>query len=103
MFDDLLTLRKPPPNRIGSCEGGIEHHLSEGAVMVAFAMHLLRNVKELQQATIHPDGEHGKRFDFRTWMETHNFAMTTSMGSTTYGGIYIARTGQSIIVNPSSG
>ena len=44
MFDDLITLRAPPPNRVGTCEGDAEQHLSEGAVMMAFAMHLLRAV-----------------------------------------------------------
>jgi hypothetical protein len=32
----------PPPNRVGRCSGDREHHLDERAVMVAFAMHLLR-------------------------------------------------------------
>jgi hypothetical protein len=41
MFDDLVTRRPAPPNRASACEGGIEHHLYEGAVMIAFAMHLL--------------------------------------------------------------
>ena len=41
MFDDLITHRTPPPNRVGLCNGGHEQHLPEGAVMVAFAMHLL--------------------------------------------------------------
>lgn len=31
--------------------------------MVAFAMHLLRTTLT-QEVLIHPDGEHGKRFDF---------------------------------------
>jgi hypothetical protein len=44
MFDDLITDRPPPPNRMRMCEGAHEQHLSEGAVMVAFAMHLLRTV-----------------------------------------------------------
>jgi hypothetical protein len=30
MFDDLISIREPPPNRVGSCDGGVEHHLSEG-------------------------------------------------------------------------
>lgn len=71
MFDDLVTLRDPPPNRVGRCEGGIEHVLSEGAVMLAFAMHLLTTVPDLTHVAIHPDGEHGKRFDFRDWFIRH--------------------------------
>jgi hypothetical protein len=44
MHDDLITHHEVPPNSIASCEGGIEHHLTEGAVMLAFATHLLRTV-----------------------------------------------------------
>ena len=68
MFDDLITHRAPPPNRLGSCEGEHEQHLAEGAVMVAFAMHLLRTVPGLHAVSIHPNGEHGKRFDFQGWL-----------------------------------
>ena len=64
MFDNLITHRVPPPNRVGMCDGEHEQHLPEGAVMVAFAMHLLRTVPGLREVSIHPDGEHGKRFDF---------------------------------------
>jgi hypothetical protein len=103
MFDDLITLREPPPNRVSFCDQGVEHHLSEGAVMVAFAMHLLRTVPELKHVAIHPDGEHGKRFDFRDWLERHGFALTAPMGSTTYGGTYSSPEGQAVLVNPKSG
>ena len=54
---------RPQPNRVGKCVGDLEHHLDEGAVMVAFAMHLLRTTST-QEVRIHLDGEHGKRFDF---------------------------------------
>ena len=37
--------------------------------MVAFAMHLLRTVPGLKHVAIHPDGEHGKRFDFLGWLK----------------------------------
>jgi hypothetical protein len=40
-FEDLVTELAPPPNRIRKCDGAREHHLPEGAVMVALAMHLL--------------------------------------------------------------
>ena len=62
-FDDLVRHLAPPPNRVGKHTGDHEHHLTEGAVMVAFAMHLLRTTPS-QEVRIHPDGEHGKRFDF---------------------------------------
>lgn len=103
MFDDLITHRAPPPNRAGMCDGGQEQHLPEGAVMVAFAMHLLRTVPKLRKVSIHPDGEHGKRFDFSGWLGKRGFAMTSSLGKTAYGGTYSTREGMTIVVNPSSG
>ena len=99
MFDDLISHHEPPPNRVGTCEDGVEHHLTEGAVMVAFAMHLLRTVPGLKHVAIHPDGEHGKRFDFRGWLEKHGFAMIEPMGSTRYGGKYQSVAGQTVLVN----
>jgi hypothetical protein len=62
-FDDLVTRLLPPPNRVGKCEGEFEWHLTEGAVMMAFAMHLLRTTSA-REILVHPDGEHGRRFDF---------------------------------------
>lgn len=103
MYDDLITLRDPPPNRAGSCTGGQEQHLSEGAVMLAFAMHLLRSVPNLTRVAIHPDGEHGKRFDFRAWLEKHDFAQATSTGKTAYGGTYVSERGHTVVVHPASG
>lgn len=103
MFDDLITYSAPPPNRVGKCEGDHEHHLPEGAVMVAFAMHLLRTVPGLREVSIYPDGEHGKRFDFQGWLGKRGFAMTAASGKTTYGGAYASSGGQKVVVNPSSG
>ena len=103
MFDDLVTYKKPPLNRSRFCSGDEEHHLSEGAVMLAFAMHLLRTIKDLKEVSIHPDGEHGKTFDFRSWLEKRGFKMTQSIGSTPYGGRYASVDGRTIVVNPKSG
>jgi hypothetical protein len=71
-FDDLITELAPPPNRLGRCDGERERHLHEGAVMVAYAMHLLRTTPATE-ILIHPDGEHGKRFDFAGWLGRHGF------------------------------
>jgi hypothetical protein len=62
-FDDLITAAMPPPKRLGKADGEHEHHFSEGAVRLAYAMHLLRT-EPIREVRIHPDGEHGKRFDF---------------------------------------
>jgi hypothetical protein len=103
MFDDLITHRTPPPNRVGKCDRDQEQHLPEGAVMVAFAMHLLRTVPGVRMVSIHPDGEHGKRFDFQTWLGRRGFTMTAPLGTTSYGGTYVVSGGKTIVVNPSSG
>lgn len=103
MFDDFVIHRKPPANRVRYSVNGVEHYFPEGAVMVAFAPHLLRTVRQLNQVTIHPDGEHGKQFPFRRWLEQHSFTMIESMGTTSYGGTYSSARGQKLIVNPKSG
>ncbi|MBS0244958.1 MAG: hypothetical protein JSS20_22525 [Proteobacteria bacterium] len=101
-LEDLVTERHPPPNRVGKSIGSHEHHLSEGAVMIAYAMHLLRT-EGARDVEIHPDGEHGKRFDFAGWLERSGFHRTTAMGRTTYGGIYRGLNGKTIKVEPKSG
>lgn len=101
-FEDLVTALEPPPNRVGKSVGPYEHHLYEGAVMVAYAMHLFRT-QNAQHVRIHPDGEHGKQFDFAAWLLRREFAKISRLGSTTYGGTYRNAAGQTITVNPKSG
>ncbi|MHA6298551.1 hypothetical protein [Devosia sp. CAU 1758] len=101
-FDDLVEEVAAPEKRAGKVVGGIEHKLHEGAVMVAYAMHLLRTT-EAGHVRIHPDGEHGKRFDFVGWLSRRGFEKITSTGTTTYGGEYRHENGWHITINPSSG
>lgn len=101
-FEDLVTALSPPPNRIGKSDGEHEHHLYEGAIMVAYAMHLLRT-QDTQHVRVHPDGEHGKQFDFAAWLLRRDFIKISSVGTTSYGGTYRNSTGQEITVNPKSG
>jgi hypothetical protein len=101
-FDDLVTALAPPPNRAGKADGEHEHHLYEGAVMVAYAMHLLRT-QPTKEVHLHPDGEHGKQFDFSGWLKRRGFSMVSSSGGTTFGGTYTDGDGRTIIVNPKSG
>ena len=101
-FDDLVTALAPPPNRLGKTDGEHEHHLYEGAVMVAYAMYLLRT-QSTKEVRIHPDGEHGKQFDFFGWLGRRGFSMVSSTGKTKYGGTYTDDKGRTIIVNPKSG
>ena len=70
--------------------------------MLAYAMHLLR-AKGARNVRIHPDGEHGKQFDFATWLGRRDFAKISSLGSTTYGGVYRNPAGQTITIHPKSG
>ena len=101
-FDDLVAQVLPPEKRADKAEGGMEHRLYEGAVMVAYAMHLLRTT-DAQQVRIHPDGEHGKQFDFNGWLAKRGFEKMSSLGSTTYGRLYRDPQGWEITVNPKSG
>jgi hypothetical protein len=102
LFDDLLTISAAPEKRTNFCVGGIEHHLPEGAVMVAYALHLLQTT-EARRVRVHPDGEHGKRFPFRAWLERRGYEMRSPLGATAYGGIYAGADGREIEVNPKSG
>jgi hypothetical protein len=43
LMNGLINVREPPPNRRAMCDGGQECHLTEAAVMIAFALHLLQN------------------------------------------------------------
>lgn len=101
-FEDLVTALAPPPNRVGRADGTLEHHLYEGAVMVAYAMHLLRH-EGAAHVRVHPDGEHGKQFDFTGWLGRRGFEKVSSVGSTSYGGDYRDPLGRIITVNPKSG
>jgi hypothetical protein len=70
--------------------------------MLAFAMHLLHTTST-QEVRIHPDGEHGKRFDFAGWLGKRGFERTSRSGRTEYGGSYTWSDGRRIVVNPTPG
>ncbi len=70
--------------------------------MLAYAMHLLRT-QGARDVRIHPDGEHGKQFDFTAWLGRRDFTKISTLGSTTFGGVYRNPAGQTITVNPKSG
>jgi hypothetical protein len=101
-LDDLIERREPPTNRAGKSEGPHEHHFYEGAVMLAYATHLLRTTTT-KEIHIHPDGMHGKQFDFADGLRRRGFMICTRSGKTTYGGTYIDEHGRKVIVNPKSG
>jgi hypothetical protein len=101
-FDDLIVEAELPPNRRGRQEGKNEHKFTEGAVMLAYAMHLLRT-EPTKEVFIHPDGMHGKQFDFAAWLKRQRFAHIERIGSTSYGGVFADSHGRKIVVNPKSG
>jgi hypothetical protein len=76
-FDDLVTTLAPPPNRTGKASREQEQHLYEGAVMVAYAMHLLCT-GPTDEVRIHPDGERGKQFDFSGWLRRRGFSKVSA-------------------------
>jgi hypothetical protein len=103
MFDNLIRTPTPTQARAVKAEGGIEQHLTEGAVMIAFAMHLLRTEPALKHVDIHPDGEHGKRFVFRDWLTDQGFDLIEPQGKTSYGGMYRSKDGRSVRIYPKPG
>lgn len=70
--------------------------------MLAYAMHLLRS-QGARDVRIHPDGEHGKQFDFAGWLDRHDFTKISGLSSTIYGGVYRNRAGQTITGHTKSG
>lgn len=102
MFDDLIVELDPPEKRRGTCDGERERHLTEAAVMLAFGMHLLRTVPGLHTVELHPDGEHGKRFEIAHWLSARGFVLNERQGKTTYCGTYVNGQ-QSILVSSIPG
>ncbi len=88
MLLDLILLKSPPANRIAKTEGDLEQHFTEPAVMLAYVFHLFRVDSTLRHVDLHPDGEHGKQFDIRSWLENQDFSLTKPEGTTSYGGVY---------------
>jgi hypothetical protein len=97
-----LTLYEPPAKRRSAAQGGVEHRLTEAAVMLAFAMHLLQQRGSSGLVHIHPDGEHAKIFDIVGFLGRAGFALAEPLGTTAYGGRYV-NGDQTIVVRPASG
>jgi hypothetical protein len=62
-FDDLIVERAPTA---GAPADQPDRHFCEGAVMLAYAMHLLRT-EPIREVRIHPDGQHARQVDFPGW------------------------------------
>jgi hypothetical protein len=83
----LILEKDPPEKRLSKTDGGVERHMSEAAVMLGFAMHLF--ARGAGQVSIHPDGEHGKRFEIQAWLIRHGFVWREGWGTTSYAGRYL--------------
>jgi hypothetical protein len=80
------VLRCAPHGRQRMHDGEQEEHLPEAGVMLAYAMHLFD--LGATHVEIRPDGEHGNRFDIRSWLESDGFRLVKPVGATTYCGTY---------------
>lgn len=98
---EYVTLYDPPEKRRSKADGGIEERLTEASIMLAMARYILDNATRAT-VSIHPDGEHAKRFDIPDWLSRAGFAKIESLGSTSYGGTY-RRELETVVVNPRSG
>lgn len=97
-----VTTYEPPEKRRSSASGGVELRLTEAAVMLAFAVHLLSQPDSSGLVHIHPDGEHAKIFDIVGLLRRLGYEKSESIGTTSYGGRYVC--GQNtIVVRPASG
>jgi len=83
----LILEKDPPEKRLSKADGSTERHMSEAAVMLAFAMHLFS--RGAQKVSVHPDGEHGKRFEIQAWLLMHGFTWHKGWGTTSYAGRYL--------------
>lgn len=70
------TVHKVPNNkRKGHHDGPAEEYFHEGAVMLAYAMHLI--AQGAREVKIHPDGMHAKVHDIEGWLQSAAFLRTS--------------------------
>jgi hypothetical protein len=97
-FDDLIVERPPTA---GAPANQLDRHFYEGAVMLAYAMHLLRT-ESVREVRIHPDGQHARQVDFPGWLEKRGFRRVAS-ARTPFAGTFKDGDGRQIVVHPRSG
>ncbi|MCP2216214.1 hypothetical protein [Bradyrhizobium elkanii] len=97
-FDDLIVERPPTA---GAPTDEPDRHFYEGAVMLAYTMHLFRT-EPVQEVKIHPDGQHATQFDFPGWLAKRGFERVEH-GPTTFGGTYRSADGRRVIVRSQPG
>jgi hypothetical protein len=67
-FDDLIVERPPTA---GAPADKLDRHFYEGAVMLAYAMHLFRTAP-VREVRLHPDGQHARQIDFPGWLAANS-------------------------------
>ena len=97
---ELVTEHHPTPTRAARCDGGVERHLTEPAVMLAMAHWLIDH--GATDVEIHPDGMHLKQLDMGEWLSDQGFMKTTQIGGTKAGGKY-ENGGITITIDPRPG
>lgn len=97
-FDDLIVERSPTA---GAPASEIDRHFYEGAVMLAYTMHLLRT-EPVREVKIHPDGQHARQVDFPGWLAKRGFHRIAS-ARTSFAGTFENVEGRRIVVHPQSG
>jgi hypothetical protein len=97
-FDDLIVERRPTA---GAPADQMDRHFYEGAVMLAYTMHLLRT-EPVREVRIHPDGQHARQVDFPGWLEKHGFRRVAT-ARTAFAGTFEDTEGRRIVVHPRSG
>jgi hypothetical protein len=96
-FDDLIVERPPTA---GAPLDEPDRHFYEGAVMLAYAMHLLQT-EPVREVKIHPDGQHARQVDFPGWLEKHGFRRVAT-ARTPFAGSFEDAEGRRIVVHPRS-
>jgi hypothetical protein len=97
-FDDLIVERAPtagaPPHKL-------DRHFYEGAVMLAYAMHLLRT-EPVREVRLHPDGQHARQIDFPDWLLKRGFRRV-AVARTPFAGTFEDADGRQIVIHPQAG
>ena len=82
----FITEKPPPKGRAEKCEGLLEEHLYEAAVMLA----MVRWLFDLgaTKVCVHPDGMHAKQFNICNWLRNEGFKKIAQKGETREAGTY---------------
>jgi hypothetical protein len=99
MKPSYLVYKVPNNKRSGYHDGPAEEHFYEGAVMLAYAMHLV--AMGAREVKIHPDGMHAKGYNMEAWMKAAAFRRTSGVAGRCAGSF--KRRGRTLHVTFRSG